>query len=612
MHKVITLLICIAFFGCIIEAKPSEDPLQIAFLSDVHLQDIYGEFSDNDYKGILNPETGKYTLARTMQSQLQSTRIFNENYFAFLAALDDIAKRGVKIAVFPGDFSDDGQAVNIRGLKRILDHYSSKHNIQFILTTGNHDPVRPFRMPAGKADFLGPNGQSQAIFSHEGMYSSVTNNALPTIITKDIAKLGYKEILLELGDFGFFPKATDLYWESPFSSYSYENYSFKDAEKQSVLKNRYYKSDEASPEIPDVSYLVEPIKNIWFLAIDANVYIPKDEANEAPQEGNSYNGASIGYNNLLTHKSHLSKWIKSVTERAEQQGKTLVVFSHYPTLDFYDGAVPEIAALFGAKKMQLHRVPNKNVSNMLIEAGVKVHFGGHMHMNDTGVRHLDSGSLVNVQIPSLAAYVPGYKLLTLREADVFEIETVIIDTVPGFKSLFPLYLAEHAYLEKMKSISTWDKQILKAETYKAFTTWHLNELVRLRFLKEDWPQGFKETMTTLNGGELLSLCFNDIKELDAFQKNAIRENEGMESFHTWSGLEMINDFYKIRNADVLAFSDIDKNRLMSYKIACEQFKKSGPKDLQLWGSLFLKMCQGEPADHFRIYLNSGEIETVAP
>jgi len=63
-----------------------QKPLQIAFLADVHFQDLYGSFSDHDFKGIPNPKTGTPTILRTMDSQLRSTRIFNENYFAFLRA----------------------------------------------------------------------------------------------------------------------------------------------------------------------------------------------------------------------------------------------------------------------------------------------------------------------------------------------------------------------------------------------------------------------------------------------------------------------------------------------------------------------------------------------
>src|SRR5688572_8691846 len=75
------------FFNTIVSAQEQSklDGVQVAFLSDVHLQDLFGKFSDSDYRGILNPKTWQYTLLRTMASQLHSTRIFNENYFAFIA-----------------------------------------------------------------------------------------------------------------------------------------------------------------------------------------------------------------------------------------------------------------------------------------------------------------------------------------------------------------------------------------------------------------------------------------------------------------------------------------------------------------------------------------------
>lgn len=612
MRKVFVILLTIFLFGCKKEKEPSEQALQIAFMADVHLQDIYGEFTDNDYRGVLNPLTGKYTLARTMQSQLQSTRLFNENYFAFLGALDDVVKKGIKMVVLPGDFSDDGQAFNIRGLKKILNDYSKKYGIRFILTTGNHDPVRPFRMPAGKTDFLGENGQSQAIFSKKGMFLAKNDSDLPVMVTKDIAKLGYVGILDELKDFGFFPKPNDRYWESPFSSYNYEKYSFNEAEKQAAFENRVYKTNENTPNIPDVSYLLEPIKDVWFLAIDANVYVPKNGANKDRENPLLYSSATVGYNNILLHKTHLLRWIKSVTSRADKLGKTLIVFSHYPTLDFYDGAVPEIKALFGAKKMQLHRMPNEKVSQMLIEAGVKVHFGGHMHMNDTGTRHLDSGSLVNVQIPSLAAYIPGYKLLTVKENDIFEIETVVIDTVPNFDNLFPLYKKEHAYLKEHKNSSIWNPAVLQAKNYKELTTWHLNELVHFRFLKDDWPEDFKDILTQSSGEDLLRLSFDNKEDYKQFHRELEEKYKALEPLNTWTGLDMINDFYKIRNADELAFSDIDENKLIAYKLVCGQLKKSNHENLKLWADIFLKICNGEPSDHFKIYWKSGKIESVIP
>ena len=52
---------------------------RIAFISDAHIQNIV------DY-----PE-----LVRSMEVQVQSTRLFNENYYALIAALEDAAKRGL-------------------------------------------------------------------------------------------------------------------------------------------------------------------------------------------------------------------------------------------------------------------------------------------------------------------------------------------------------------------------------------------------------------------------------------------------------------------------------------------------------------------------------------
>ncbi len=70
---------------------------------------------------VLRGLPGKHKAAtiRTMAAQLQSTRLFNENYFAFKAALDDVVRRKVKLVVLPGDFSDDGQSLHIRGLKQL-------------------------------------------------------------------------------------------------------------------------------------------------------------------------------------------------------------------------------------------------------------------------------------------------------------------------------------------------------------------------------------------------------------------------------------------------------------------------------------------------------------
>lgn len=142
----------------------SAEEQQIAFISDVHFHDVYGDFK-GDFEGLKSEKTGKYATIRTMDSQMNSTRLFNENYFAFIAVLDDLVKKDIKYIVLPGDFSDDGQEVHIEGLKKIMDDYANKYGLKFYITFGNHDPVMPMTINNGKINYLGTNGKEQAIFS---------------------------------------------------------------------------------------------------------------------------------------------------------------------------------------------------------------------------------------------------------------------------------------------------------------------------------------------------------------------------------------------------------------------------------------------------------------
>jgi 3',5'-cyclic AMP phosphodiesterase CpdA len=602
------IVLLLILISCKSAQQPVAKKIQIAFIADVHLQDIFPKFEDNNYKGIKNPETGEYTNIRTMSSQLHSTRIFNENYFAFLEALNDISKRGIKQVVLPGDFSDDGQPVHVRGLKKILDEYTKKHGMSFFVTTGNHDVVRPFSQEAIKTDFLGKGGKEQ-IISSAAINLPENKDQLEPIITSDIKNWGYKETLNEMADFGFFPKKSDLYWETPFSTYTYESYNFDKALAASGLEKRTYGIVNTNLSLPDASYLVEPIKGVWLLAIDANVYVPNKNLSGSLDNPSDFSGASIGYNNVLIYKKHLIDWIKKVSAAARQKGKIVIAFSHYPMVDFNDDASPELKLLFGADKMQLSRVPDEEVAQTFADAGIQIHFGGHMHINDTGVRTTAKGNtLFNIQTPSLAAYKPAYKILTIHSNSEVEVQTIVVGSVSKFNSLFPFYEEEYAHLQNIKSPDIWNKEILKAKDYEDFTRWHLKELVRLRFLPEDFPTQFLTSILKRSGKDLVQMNPNYTE----LEKELLSNHLTIQDFESWTGFDMIFDFYRLKNADELAIPEIGKNRLKQYEIVCKQLEKSGNEDLVLWSKIVLKTMNGQPADHFKINLNTSKIERIDP
>lgn len=628
--------------------------LQIAFMPDIHFHDIYASFSDGAFAGLPNSQSGKHATIRSMAAQLKSTRLFNENYFALLAALDDAAARGVKLIALPGDFSDDGQPLHIRGLAAILQHYSDTYGMQFFAAPGNHDPVRPFSRPAGKSDYLGVNGYEQPIYSPgsdacSGKLPAVQRHTkLSTICSEEVKELGYQEIMAQLAPFGFYPQPGYIYWETPYSDYTEHNYSANLAKEQASYKQRQYEiclqgtggrykqpGYSQCSMVPDSSYLVEPVAGVWLLAIDANVYLPN-------AGGNGYAGAgNAGYNRMFSHKTQVTDWITQVVQRAEQAGKTLIAFSHYPMTEFYNGQSDAIAEQFGADSFQLARRPADNVSQLLAATGLKLHIGGHMHINDTGISKSPDGKvLVNVQAPSLAAYVPAYKLVSIKPQQQVEVQTVVLDDVPRYNELFEHYQQEHSTLTQ-QGAPLWNKAILTAKNYREFTNWHLSELTRQRFLPQDWPAPLRDSLLALNGRQMLVLSQLQsprplaqlLAELPTLQQSpnwqqaataadALIAEGGFdaEDFANWSGFDLALDFYRLRNAGSLALQDISPQRLAQYQLltrllAAKAKTETGHDSFaRQFGGVFQLLQafrHGESDTHFMLDLTNGSLSELS-
>ncbi|MFA0404346.1 metallophosphoesterase [Vibrio sp. 10N.222.52.C12] len=689
---VLSGLIATTLVGCN-SSSPSDDSgnmdsaVQVAFMPDIHFHDVYGDFQDGSFAGLPNAISGKNATIRTMESQMNSTRLFNENYFAMIAALDDVVERGVKYVALPGDFSDDGQPVHMRGLVSIFDHYRDTYGLEFFAAPGNHDPVRPFTIPAGKSDFLGEGGKNQRIYSrgkeecvgYEDEWTTIPGDGdnLATICTEEVREWGYEEIMSILGTHGFYPQQDYLYFETPYSSaQARTNYSYELAKEEAAFDKRMYEicyegtggsykenGYSSCSEVPDTSYLVEPVKGLWLLAIDANVYRPKENSSDSSVDGNTFDGSSsAGYNMMLTHKEHVIDWISDVVKAAKEQNKTLVSFSHFPMTDFYNGASEEIEDLFGEGSHQLAREPDDNTSRTLAATGLNIHVGGHMHFNDTGKKSFNidgvQHTLFNIQAPSLAGYIPAYKLLNIRPDNQIEVETVVIDQVERYNELFSHYEEEHEYLtanasNEEEEAKIWDINILDSKSYYELTDWHIRELTRLRFLPSDWPIEMREMIMHMNGEEMMimsqletqfTVCqladklgypvegctANGVVDEEQFQKDwqaakveaevlATTEGLSLADFAEWSGELLATDFYRLRNADELAFRDIGETQLRQYELLSRELAEfDGTVDSELgdlgqytvgevfrsrFGSLFVileKFATGQASDHFLI------------
>lgn len=511
------------------QPAPAATNPSVAFMTDVHFENVYGDFKSAQFGGIPTKD-GRNATIRTMYAQLTSTRLFNENYFAFRSALDDAYAKGLRLVALPGDYSDDAQPININGIADILKEYQAK-GMRFFIAPGNHDPNEPFDdNEAGKNDFLTRDGKEQKVYATG---SAACKAKDPTVVcTDELMEQGYEKLLTRMADFGFMPSKADLLWETPFSKYTGNRYSYDEAVVQGALANREYeicaegeggaykaageaklgKAYSRCAKVVDASYLVEPVKGLWLLAIDANVYVPNanfDPAN--PKIFKGFDGAgNAGWNKVLTHKIHLMEWIKAVSARAKAEGKQLMAFSHYPTMDFYANQTDAMKAVFKPGAFQTARVPEAATTAALAATGLRLHVGGHMHFNGTNDYTDASGNyLANVQSPSLAVYGAAYKILTYKDLDTVDVQTIPLSDVPRFNELFPYYQVENDYVKGSTAAADvarrWDRAILDTRTYGDYTRYYFGELSRLRFMDEYWPCEMKEAAMNLNARQMLIL-----------------------------------------------------------------------------------------------------------
>lgn len=386
-------------------------------------------------------------------------------------------------------------------------------------------------------------------------------------------------------------------------------YDFHRALEKSSLNHRLYRVGNSERLLPDASYVVEPIAGIWLLALDGNVYA---------SSGEDWRGSSVGFNQAVIAKRHQLEWIKKVALEAEKRGKTLISFSHYPLVDFHDTASDAMKSLFGKNKFQLARVPSRETSSAYAKAGIRMHFAGHMHINDTGVfTDTTSGkTLVNVQVPSLAAFPPAYKTLTLPEPDIAEIATIPLARVDRMDEFFDLYRMEQQWLLQNDDPKRWDPGILDAKDYLDYTRYHLLELTKSRFIPADWPEN-------------LALLLRDLsmEELDRWAGMRPEAGEGLlrEKLEKRSdpkrrdgfAPDLIDDFYLLKNGDELGKNLIPSVRLRVYeaifrKLAERPLSVEQALDTQLvrFFYIFEKLFHTLPSDHFFIDFQKGDVRRV--
>ena len=505
----------------------------VAVIADAHFHDTAADFG---FPGI--EIDGQRITMRSWSETRDSTRVFNESADALHAALEEVRRRGIRHVVLLGDYTDDGQRETTQTLKGILERHRDAHGTAFYALPGNHDIFGPCGRHQTK-EFLVENGERLSVSS------DAKRAGERVVISERMYCDGYPEGLGPMAAFGYFRQPDYLHWETPFG--------LSDAPQ-----DRLY--EVGSPDgsnvymLMDASYLVEPEPGLWLMMIDANIFEPRDGSFERGEEAAFIDSTAAGWNALLRCKPFLLDWIADVRARAEALGKTLLGFSHYPALDPFDGASSVESALFG-KTTTVRRMPLKAVEDALIKAGLAVHFSGHLHVEGVTRRGEGERSLTNIAVPSLVAFPPAFKVVHPSRQEI-AVETVEMAHLPVNGRICRGYAQEMAFAGEAQDAA------FMAGDYGSFLRDHQRALIKYRYFPREWTAEIVAAMAGKTVRDVVGLLG---------EKSIASEQADMPM------IELITDWYCLRQGVGLALPQITPQRLSLYRILADRLGRKADR-----------------------------------
>lgn len=585
------------------------DMPSIAVVADAHFHDLHADFG-------LSPDEAERSIRR-LADTVKATRVFNESARALSYALEDIARRGIQHVVLLGDYSDDGQVATLDSLNRLLSDYEQRFAMRFYAVAGNHD-IFASRGRHRTKRFLCEGGD-YVLSTSDPAQSDV--DARRTVVTPAMYCHGYPAGLQPMQRNGFFRRGDEILWETPFGD--------SDDPMSRTYEARSAQGD-VTRQLMDASYLVEPLPGLWMLMIDANVFAPLGPSATGADDEVFADSTDAGWNAMLEQKPFILKWMKDVAIRAEQSGKHLLAFSHYPVLDPLRNTSADEKVLVG-ETMLSNRIPSVAVADAFVETGIKVHFSGHLHINDTALHESAGGFVVNVGVPSLVAYPGAYKIISLSGDDL-EIDTVGI----GQCEIDPV--VTQSYRREIEETRLPAERLMRARSYGEFLYEHLGHLVSRRHLRREWRPELAKLVQSLTLADVAVIALltgaADEPDLADFSDTMVPKpkfNADMAArFKRMTGLapedleaiallDFLEDWYRLKMAGGLALRDIPLERKQAYDAVMGLFAdRAGvakPDSLSEQFALLFAIYEkydGLPSENFSVCLQTGRISARQP
>ncbi len=167
-----------------------------------------------------------------------------------------------------------------------------------------------------------------------------------------------------------------------------------------------------------LSYVAEPIQGLWVLAIDSCRWREK------------YSESGKIYRNTFN-------WLRTVLNRARENGKTVMGMMHHGVLEHYRGN----RKYFGDFIVENHQ----KISQLFMEYNVNLVFTGHFHAQDVALARDGSRYLYDIETGSLVTYPCPYRVITIDNRQVMRIETRYITSTTNHPTGFRQYAFRQSY-----------------------------------------------------------------------------------------------------------------------------------------------------------------------
>ena len=159
-----------------------------------------------------------------------------------------------------------------------------------------------------------------------------------------------------------------------------------------------------------LSYVSEPLKDFWLLALDASRY------KENPTDGEPITAGKFNKETIV--------WIEKVLEDARSQNKSVMVMMHHGVVEHYE----KQKKLYGEYVVDGY----KKISKILAQQGVRLVFTGHFHSQDITMKKFRGGDyILDIETGSLVTYPCPYRSVSISGDQNLQVKSSFITSIPS-------------------------------------------------------------------------------------------------------------------------------------------------------------------------------------